>query len=765
MKQKIIQFLISLVLYYALVVYADYILVVPKQFSLVPFLPPLLGLMFGTIAAFGVAVGDFLISYSEPKFNEMIVAFFSAYVPYKLWHKILIDKTESIFAFNNKNLLKFIYINFITSLAASIFIVLTYGEEQIKYIFENTNLQFQYPIEWIGLRFMNDFDVAIFFGMPIFFILISRGYAFHMPSQELEKPVEKVSHMNRMAFTLLYVFFLILFMMLDVSGIIYNLDQMDTWLQFNGEIITMMALTLSSLMYMLLKYRKSIMTNLMLLAILTVFITASVLGCVSFIAISNIIDQHVDNDLQKMSVIYRERLAHSFNDARMAVNTMHQIAQNRLESYDRLINDTSYRQNYLNLMERNFTSLSENASGIVGFYIQYSSDNENIGFLCTRNPQHWGTKLPKFTHQNENPYKDRYHVPQERYLAKWSEPYLDKIADKYIISYVVPLNEGDKFIGIVGIDIDFNYIIHEIKRMSIYEHGYVRLLDKNGVLLYANQPYNESLANKKGFYKTETYLSNGIWLKIIASAHDVYAGRNDMLIHFVVVMLLVVIIVSLFSIRLAERGIQPLILITNTARKIAEGDLNVNLIYKANNELGILVDSIKEMVSKLEIYVYRDKLTGLRNTTAYARKIEEIRKNITDDDKYAVALFDVNFLKRTNDTYGHEAGNELIIRAASLIERIFENSCVYRIGGDEFVAIVEGSDYDNREFLLNKFDKELIKETFKMNGYEIKVSVAHGIATYRASEEYETIFRRADARMYEHKSAIKAAMGLNINSR
>ena len=123
---------------------------------------------------------------------------------------------------------------------------------------------------------------------------------------------------------------------------------------------------------------------------------------------------------------------------------------------------------------------------------------------------------------------------------------------------------------------------------------------------------------------------------------------------------------------------------------------------------------------------------------------------------YAIAVFDVNFLKRTNDTYGHEAGNELIIRAASLIEQTFAESRIYRIGGDEFVAILEGKDFDNRENLLKKFDEDCAKESFQKNGDIIKVSVARGIAVCQNSEDFADIFKQADAAMYAHKTALKA---------
>ncbi len=258
------------------------------------------------------------------------------------------------------------------------------------------------------------------------------------------------------------------------------------------------------------------------------------------------------------------------------------------------------------------------------------------------------------------------------------------------------------------------------------------------------------------YYERETYLFDGVWLGIAMPRHDVYAERNNMLMHLIASMLFVAIMVSFFSIWLASRGIRPLLALTDAAKRIAAGNLDVKIPYESENELGALVDSIREMVSKLEVYVYRDKLTGLRNTAAYMRKGAELDKRRSEESlAYAVVVFDANFLKRVNDRYGHEAGNELIRRAANIICRVFAHSPVFRVGGDEFVAILEKQDYEHREQLLRSFDEQTQAERFEVEGDELAVSVARGIGVYRSGMEYAAVFHEADAAMYEHKMGMK----------
>ena len=121
--------------------------------------------------------------------------------------------------------------------------------------------------------------------------------------------------------------------------------------------------------------------------------------------------------------------------------------------------------------------------------------------------------------------------------------------------------------------------------------------------------------------------------------------------------------------------------------------------------------------------------------------------------EYGVAVFDVNGLKEVNDKLGHEAGDEYIKSACTLICKQFRHSPVFRIGGDEFVVILKGDDYENREALEKEFEEKV--DNNKANG---GVTVASGITAYVADidDSYNDVFKRADELMYVRKQALKA---------
>ena len=101
---------------------------------------------------------------------------------------------------------------------------------------------------------------------------------------------------------------------------------------------------------------------------------------------------------------------------------------------------------------------------------------------------------------------------------------------------------------------------------------------------------------------------------------------------------------------------------------------------------------------------------------------------------------------------GHEAGDEYIKSACALICTQFYHSPVFRVGGDEFVVILKGCDYEKREELEGSFRKTIDEN--QRNGL---VVVSSGMAVYQPENEetYNDVFKRADQLMYERKQALK----------
>lgn len=159
-----------------------------------------------------------------------------------------------------------------------------------------------------------------------------------------------------------------------------------------------------------------------------------------------------------------------------------------------------------------------------------------------------------------------------------------------------------------------------------------------------------------------------------------------------------------------------------------------------------------ERLASVQNQAHIDALTGVRNKFAYSEFEAKMDLLIAQrrQPEFSVTIFDVNDLKKVNDTMGHKAGDEFICKACNIICREFSHSPVFRIGGDEFVAISEGEDYERIDELIHYFSS-YNKEALK-NG---EIVIACGMAKYNDEKDVASVFIRADKKMYDNKNLLK----------
>ena len=170
----------------------------------------------------------------------------------------------------------------------------------------------------------------------------------------------------------------------------------------------------------------------------------------------------------------------------------------------------------------------------------------------------------------------------------------------------------------------------------------------------------------------------------------------------------------------------------------------------------VILESFK-IQRKLEELTYTDELTGLLNERSYIEAVDDINERLKkgEDVKFAVILMDVNNLKATNDAYGHRYGCSLVVRCGHTLPKLFKSSRLFHIGGDEFVAMVEGEDLENFEKTLEKFDKAMLYSLVKYEGKELIFSVARGYKIREKESRYSDVLQAADELMYQNKKYLK----------
>lgn len=170
--------------------------------------------------------------------------------------------------------------------------------------------------------------------------------------------------------------------------------------------------------------------------------------------------------------------------------------------------------------------------------------------------------------------------------------------------------------------------------------------------------------------------------------------------------------------------------------------------------------TVRKLTDKLIEITETDALTHVKSRNSYVNMLKEIEHSIIAQSgkiHFAIGMFDINNLKYVNDTIGHDGGDEYIINCCRLICSAFAHSPVYRIGGDEFVAILRGDDYDRRFEILSDFKTEMELIASQDLPAVNNISIASGIAVFdpEIDKSIEDVVKRADTLMYEDKAIMK----------
>ena len=234
------------------------------------------------------------------------------------------------------------------------------------------------------------------------------------------------------------------------------------------------------------------------------------------------------------------------------------------------------------------------------------------------------------------------------------------------------------------------------------------------------------------------------------------------------------IVISFIAIWVVNRSIiRPINMLSHAASNYSAGRENLREIdsmdIRTRDEIESLYRSIRQMLHDISKYIdnlvaagrelsltrnkademselaHTDALTGVKSKLAYDQKKEELSAG---DNRYGIVMADLNDLKKINDTEGHEKGDEAICKVCSILCSTFSHSPVYRIGGDEFVVIVTGRDYDQIDELTEGF-----KRNVEQKGGGITAAI--GYALHEGDESVEDVFRRADSTMYAIKKQMK----------
>ena len=295
-------------------------------------------------------------------------------------------------------------------------------------------------------------------------------------------------------------------------------------------------------------------------------------------------------------------------------------------------------------------------------------------------------------------------------------------------AYYTPLFINDQKLGIINVEIDVSSIIHQIHMDTLnimIVVGSVLIVFSLILLFMIRSRYIKKLVR-------------------LSSIIEKYSATKDT--------------------KLAETLMQD---VTNDDEisvimsKFADMIYELESYMKSLTKTTMALNDTQQKAMKFSVLAIKDSLTGIRNKTGYDEEIQRLKKEMNKGFKdFGVAMIDLNYLKRINDTYGHDKGNIAIITLCQIICHIFSHSSVFRIGGDEFVVILQGLDFEHVDELIEEFKLQIEnrQDSLELDFWE-QTSAAIGYSAFNPETDttYEEVFKRADDEMYKNKKAMKAA--------
>ena len=491
------------------------------------------------------------------------------------------------------------------------------------------------------------------------------------------------------------------------------------------------------------------------------------------------VDSYIQKETQNLIEVTCENEATKINTTFESMEKSVRIIENYVLSFFESaadVKDQDKQETTVQFANRMFVNVAKDTNGAIAYYLRFAPEISNSTTGIFYSKVNGGDEYIRFEPTDLDLYDkdDTEHVgwfwqPYEAGKPIWMAPYYNQNNNVFMISYVVPLYYEDLFLGVVGMDFDYTILTEIIHKIKIYENGFAHLELDNKVI-HDGSKNTQSVASpdpSKNYLRVSELLTNGMTLVLSVDYDDIQHIRYEIAFKILFIVLFFTLIFSFLIIFLVKRIVTPLKELTDASVRLSKGDYDVEIAHSNIREINLLSTAFENMIMNLREHKnlqhrlsHRDSLTGLRNTTSYKRWVADFNQKIKEEDfSFGVAVFDVNNLKKINDTYGHVFGNELIITTAKIISETFKRSPVFRIGGDEFCVILQNKDLADKNNLFTNFDSQCATTYIENDNVKFPISVAKGFSKFDCTtdSQFLEVFERADSEMYKNKRTMKSS--------
>ena len=536
---------------------------------------------------------------------------------------------------------------------------------------------------------------------------------------------------------------------------------------------------------------RSLRTKLTLLALCVNLIIVMSMAFLSVVFIRNNEQQKSNQLLLLMCEAGEKNLDYYFNSVQKSVRKVAAFVEADLTGLE-----DGLLERHVERVREEFDKMAAMTNGVFTYYYRIDPEvSEKVkGFWYT---DIYGTGFTEHEVTDITLYDTKdtsklvwFTVPKYEGQPVWLPPYITDNLNMRVISYNVPIYWRGRFVGVVGIEIDYTMMAEQVNSIRIYGNGYAFLSDGKGNLFYHPRIDVSRLAGEErpvlpdsaisqntfvrysydGVEKVAAWmeLGNGMHLNVAVPVAETEGNWQKLVGQILILAGIVLAVSTVFIMLYLKRITRPLEALTEAADQVDRGNYDYPLTYNRDDELGRMTSTFKQLSGHMRdhIYdlnkrVYVDALTSVRNRGAYTTYIEEFQARLDEEGgsetEFAIGILDCDNLKDINDRYSHEKGDIYLKTASRLICRVFQHSPVFRIGGDEFSVVLQKDDLRNREDLIRQFSKSMEEINASAKNEWEQVHVALGIAVYdpQTDRSVNDVIRRADEIMYENKHVRK----------
>ena len=375
---------------------------------------------------------------------------------------------------------------------------------------------------------------------------------------------------------------------------------------------------------------KSIRKKITLLVICAIVVSLGITAFIGAVSIKNQGKRDSDKILYLMCQTGRMDLESYFNSVEHSVKTVSTLIQGSLDG----VSDDQLAR-HVEQAGVIFGEVARQANGVLTYYYRIDPAlSETVKGFWYVNLDAKGFYKHEVTDITQYDTNDTsrivwFTVPKATKKGLWLPPYMTENLNVRVISYNEPVYWHDRFIGVVGMEINYRTLAQEVENIRPYNNGYAFVLNAKGEFVYHPQMNSAYLTGKElsappksllsdntsirytynGIEKEAVWmpLSNGMRLYVSAPLAEINSSWQEPVWDIIYASLTVLLLMSIITLRLAGRITKPLKELAKAAREVDSGNYDVALDYDKNDEIGViaytfrkLVASVKEQGSKKE---------------------------------------------------------------------------------------------------------------------------------------------------------------------